>query len=255
MGYCYKFLNHLVETDSSPLVILKFEELLQDDARPALATRAIQQSRANLELIELHFQLIEVMLIITSLNVTVKNSMNSLFNDASKELFACDISTMLTLQIPRPDDTLNKTRRHFLHRTINAAVDLIRKDFQEVYTIDFVIWTEKVMQLGQKWTLNLDDLQKYQIIQLYTRGWDEFAEKKLSSLEQPSTMGKTLLSIAGTRLNHYVKDKPDLYSRVLATGSRMSAYLEKLVRFCLYNNFFNYTITICFQIAGRFTYR
>lgn len=230
VGCCNRFLDHLIDSRNSPKDTPMFEVILQDGAKPALVTRAIQYNQANSDIIELHFQLNEAILIITSLNVTVKNSMSSLFNDASKELFACDICMVLALPIPRPDDIVNKLRKHFLHRTINATVDLIRKDYQEVYLADFVVWTERLMSLGKRWTLNLDDLQKYQIIQLYTRGWDEFAETKLDSLEQPSTMGKTLLSIAGTRLNQYVKDKPDLYSRVLATGSRVSAYLEKLVR-------------------------
>lgn len=88
----------------------------------------------------------------------------------------------------------------------------------------------KSYSLSTKWTLSQEDLLKYQIVQLYTRGWDECAETKLSQVEQPASMGKTLISITGTRLNNFVKNKPELYSRVLGIGSRLSSYLEKLVR-------------------------
>lgn len=71
-----------------------------------------------------------------------------------------------------------------------------------------------------------------QVIQLYTRGWDELAETKLNSLAQPSSMGKTLLLITGTRLNEYIKDKPDVYSRVVSIGTLISSYLETLVSLC-----------------------
>lgn len=165
----------------------------------------------------------------SSLNVSVKGSMNSLFNERSRELLACDISKELKESIPRADDVVNKSRKHFLHRTINVAVDLIRKDFQDVYMNDFNLWIEKVIVLSKKWTLNQEDVLKYQIVQLYTRGWDACAETKLSQIEQPHTMGKTLISITGTRLNNFVKDNPELYSRVLAIGSRISSYLEALV--------------------------
>lgn len=116
-----------------------------------------------------------------------------------------------------------------MHRTINVAVDLIRNDFQDIYLTDFNQWIEKVIFLARKWTLNQDELVKYQVVQLYTRGWDKCAEEKLSEVSQPASMGKMLISITGTRLNNFVKDKPELYSRVLAIGTRVSSYLEKLV--------------------------
>lgn len=229
--YCNQFVDHLVESSHSPIVTLKFEVMLQDGPQPALATQANQQPRVNMEILELHSQLLEVMLIVSSLNVSVKGSINSLFNEVSRELLACDISKELAESIPRPDEAVNKSRKHFLHRTINIVVDLIRKDFQDVYLDDFNKWIEKVMSLSKKWTLSQEDLLKYQVIQLYTRGWDECAEEKLSEIEEPLSMSKTLLSITGTRLNNFVKDKPHLYSQVLAIGSRISAHLERLVRF------------------------
>lgn len=219
----------MIASRSSQAVVLKFEELLQDGPEPALVTRANEHVRANMEIIELHQQLFDVLLIFTSLNVSTKYPLNSLFNESSKALLARDISTELNETIPRPDDLVLKSRKHFMHRTINAAVDLIRKDFHEVYLTDFNNWIEKVMSLGKRWTMNLDDLLKYQVTQLYTRGWDDCAEPKLTQIPKSTAMGKTLMSITGTRLNLYVKEKPELYSRVLAVGSRLNAFLETMV--------------------------
>ncbi|XP_031628669.1 rab3 GTPase-activating protein regulatory subunit [Contarinia nasturtii] len=226
--HCNKFIDMMSETMVSQLVELKFEVLLQDGTEPALTSQANKQRRANTQIVELHSQLLEVMLIISSLNVSVKGTMNSLFNEVSRELLACDISKELNESISRPDEAINKSRRHFLHRTINVAVDLIRKDFQDVYLTDFNLWIEKVMLLAKKWTLNQEELVKYQVVQLYTRGWDECAESKIKEVSQLSSIGKILLSITGTRLNNFVKDKPDLYSRVLTSGTRVSSYLEQL---------------------------
>lgn len=230
MSHCNKYVKILSETQNCEFVELKFEELLQDNLETSLAFRANKQPRANSELVGLQMQLLEVMLIISSLNVTVKGTMNSLFNEASRALLACDISKELSESVFRPDDSVNKSRKHFLHRTINVAVDLIRKDFQDIYLTDFSVWTGRVMWLAKQWTLNQEELLKYQVIQLYTRGWDECAEVKLNEVDDPSTMSKVLISITATRLNNFVKDKPDLYSRVLAIGSRVSSYFEHLVR-------------------------
>lgn len=42
-------------------------------------------------------------------------------------------------------------------------------------------------------------------------------------------MGKKLMRITGARLNDYIKDKPEIYSRVVSIGSLVSSYLESLV--------------------------
>lgn len=65
------------------------------------------------------------------------------------------------------------------------------------------------------------------------RGWDDFAESKLDQLAQPSSMGKKMLRITASRLNQYIKDKPEIYSRVVSIGSLISLYLETLV---IHNN-------------------
>lgn len=228
--HCNQILNLMADSTNSAVVVLKFEEILPETVETSLATKANQQPRATSELLELHFQLLEVLLIFSSLDISTKYSINALFNEVSRDLLACDISMELNAPLSRADDTVNKARKYFLHRTINAAVDLIRKDFQEVFLTDFNLWIDKVMTLGKKWNLNLDDLLKYQIIQLYTREWDEYAETKIDQVLQPSSMGKTLISITATRLNQFVRNKPELYSRVLAIGARISAYLETVVR-------------------------
>lgn len=219
----------MIASRESPAVIVKFEELLQDGPEPALVTRASQHSKANMKLIELHQQMLDVFLIFTSLNVSTKYSLNSLFNESSKAYLACDICTEPNDSILRTDDSVIKSRKHFFHRAINAGVDLIRKDFHEIYLTDFNQWMDQILTLGKRWAMNTEELIKYQIIQLYTRGWDDCAEKKLTKTFQTAAMGKTLTSIAATRLNMYVREKPELYSRVLSIGSRLNAFLETLV--------------------------
>lgn len=72
-------------------------------------------------------------------------------------------------------------------------------------------------------------IPKSKVTELYIRGWDDFAETKLEQLAQPSSMGKKLLRITGARLNQYIKDKPEIYTRVVSIGSLISLYLETLV--------------------------
>lgn len=73
------------------------------------------------------------------------------------------------------------------------------------------------------------------------RGWDDYAETKLEQLAQPSSMGKKMLRITGARLNQYIKDKPEIYSRVVSIGSLISLYLETLVS----NTSINRSVIVC----------
>lgn len=214
---------------NSSTVIVRAEEIFPDDASLSLAAKANQQPKAKIELLDLHLQLLEVLSIVSTLNIKVKGPISSLFIEISRDFLGCEINENVNETFKRLDDTVDKARRQFLHRTINSAVDLIRTDFQSIFLEEFDLWIGKVMFLGDKWCLDLNELLKYQVIQLFTLGWDECAESKLKEVKQPATMGKMFLSITATRLSDYIKDNPELYSRVLAIGTRITAYLESLV--------------------------
>lgn len=232
MNQCLHYLNHMTDSLNSSPVTVKTEEIFPDGASLSLAAKASQEPKAKCELLDLHFQLLEVLLIVATHNVKVKGPIASLFIEVSRGYLACDINEEVNEPLRRSDDTVDKARKQFLHRTINGAVELIRKDFQDVFLDEFNLWTDKVMVLGDKWSLDSNELLKYQVIQLFTCGWDECAEAKLKQVVQPSTMGRMFLSITATRLNEYTKNDPELYSRVLAIGTRISGFLETLVIFC-----------------------
>lgn len=141
---------------------IKFEELLQEGKTP-LAVSATQQEAANSDLITLHLQMNQILLLMTSLNVNFKHSTQSLFNEASQPLFGTELNARQSFEIPRTDEMVTKQRQKFLHRTIKAAVDLVRFDFEDTYVNDYEIWVEKLMALAKQWTINTEDLLKFQV--------------------------------------------------------------------------------------------
>lgn len=231
VNQCIHYINHMTDSISSPAVDIKAEEIFPDGASLSLAAKANKQSCAKAELLDLHLQLMDVLLIVSTLNVKIKRPIQSLFIEVSRDFLAYDINAELTESFRRSDDTVDKARRKFLHRTINGAVALIRKDFQTIFMDDFDMWIEKVMTLGDKWSLDTNDLLKYQVTELLIRGWDDCAEAKWEKVIQPATMGQIFLAIAGDRLYTFIRDRPDLKIRVALIGTRMSSYLDTLVRF------------------------
>lgn len=143
-------------------VTIKFEELLQE-GKIALAISATQQDPASVDLVTLHLQMNQILLLMTSLNVNFKHSTQTLFNEASQQLFGSEINTRQSVEIPRTDEMVKKQRQKFLHRTIKAAADLIRFDFENTYVEDYEFWIEKVMALAKQWTINTEELLKFQV--------------------------------------------------------------------------------------------
>lgn len=128
-----------------------------------LAVSATQQEPANSDLITLHLQMNQILLLITSLNMNFKHSTQSLFNEASQQLFGSEINTRQSIEIPRTDEMVKKQRQKFLHRTVKAAADLIRHDFEDTYVKDYEMWVDKAMALAKQWTINTEDLLKFQV--------------------------------------------------------------------------------------------
>lgn len=160
--HCDGFLKQLQRSRSHREATIKFEELLQEGKMP-LVISATQQDTANSDLITLHLQMNQIMMLMTSLNVNFKHSTQTLFNEASQQLFGTEINTRQTIEIPRTDEMVKKQRQKFLQRTIKAAVDLIRFDFEETYVVDYELWVDKVMALAKQWAINTEDLLKFQV--------------------------------------------------------------------------------------------
>lgn len=162
MSCCDKLLKQLMRSRHHKEITIKFEELLQDTKIP-LTVAATQEPVANSDLITLHLQMNQILLLMTSLNVTFKYSTVALFNEATQPLFAAEINSRQSIDVPRTDESVKKLRIKFLHRTIKAAIDLIRFDYEDTYVKDYEFWVEKLMTLAKQWTINTEELLKFQV--------------------------------------------------------------------------------------------
>lgn len=159
---CDKLIALLVQSKSRKEMAIKFEELLQDGKVPLIVS-ATQEELANSEIILLHMQLNQIMLLLGSLNVNFKHTIHDLFNETTQHLFGQEINTRIAVESPRPDEGVNKNRRHFVRRLTNAAIDLIRFDFEATYVKDFEGWMDRIMSLATTWGLNTEDLTKHEV--------------------------------------------------------------------------------------------
>lgn len=162
LEHCTTFLDHFVRSIQPNRLSLKFEELLQDGPIP-LASLAIQQNFANIQLLNLHKQLNQVLFIITSLNISYAKPIQTLFDGLSYQSFFAEINRQLPYQLPPADLLLDKKRTAFLCQVIGSTMDLIREDYEQVFLDDHKLWMERIGDLANVWNLDVNELKKHQV--------------------------------------------------------------------------------------------
>lgn len=159
---CVLFLDHFKQSVKHNKLNLRFEELLQEGPIP-LSFLAVQQNYANVELLNLHKQLNQVLFIIASLNIAYSKPIQVLFDGMSYQSFFHEINRQLQYQLPKSDLLLDKKRLEFLSQAITITMDLIREDYENVYLDDHKLWMERIGDLANVWDLDINELKKHQV--------------------------------------------------------------------------------------------
>ncbi|XP_058825550.1 rab3 GTPase-activating protein non-catalytic subunit [Topomyia yanbarensis] len=225
---CLEFLDHFSQSIDHDKLELRFEELLQDGPIP-LTALAIQQNAANMALLKLHHELATVLLILTSFNVKYQKPIQQFFDGMANQSFFAEINRQLPYTLPKADLLLKRARFEFLCKTITASMDLIREDLENVFYTEHIAWMERIEQLSEVWEISTTELKKHQIVELYSHGWDTYAEELLENIVPDQALGNLLLAIAGRRLAIYTKANPRVWSQVAAVGPLLTDYLDTLI--------------------------
>lgn len=250
LEYCIEFMQEFVTSNHYEHLHIKFEELLiHNPDKVPLIQLAAEQGTANLELLNLHSQLLKVLFIISYFNLKYQKPVQNLFNGMANMSFFADIKKQLPYIIPEADLILKKNRLEFLLKIVTATMDLIREDQQEIYLLDHNKWMDEILKMGDIWELNRIDIRQHQvtkakfseainvfdlnltkqIVELYYYGWDPYAETLLEQDLDIKNIGSLLLSIAGVRLNLFIKDDPKALQLIAGAGPLLFDYLDTLV--------------------------
>lgn len=166
LEYCREFMNEFISSASLTKVDVKFEELLIDDPdRMPLILLALEQVIANVDLLKLHGELLQVLHIIAFFNLKYAKPIQTLFNGMENMSFFADIKKSLSYQIPEADLILKKNRSEFLCKITTAAVDLIREDQVDIYLEEHVKWMDEIFNLAETWRLNSNEIREHQVSQ------------------------------------------------------------------------------------------
>lgn len=162
LDLCRTFLKHFTTSIHSEKIDLRFEELLQDGPVP-LTLLALQQNSVNSDLLRLHRELAEMLFLIASLGIRYPKPIQSQFDAMSNEIFFTEINRQLSYVLPPPDMVLQRKRLDFLCTAITSTMDLIREDMDCVYLNDHKLWIERIFDIANGWSLDVDKLKSHQV--------------------------------------------------------------------------------------------
>ncbi|CRK93002.1 CLUMA_CG006543, isoform A, partial [Clunio marinus] len=223
------FLEHFRSCTTYNKLEFKCEEILTQGysvSSLSLIELIMQQQSGNLPLLNLHFEMVKVLELIAFLGIKYRRPMETLFDEVCNKTFFMDLNKPLTYSIVKPDGIRQSVRIFFLMKAITSTIDLIIECQQKIYLDDHFKWIQKIKELGTIWDLDINDLERHQIQELFMNGYDDMADELLEKVLEPEKIVKKLLDIAAKRLDLHLQDSRSNWKHVASGGSLLTNYLE-----------------------------
>lgn len=226
------FMNVTHDSYNVEKIKLKFEPFWENGNQP-LVELAINQSEINYDLLHLHYQLSLSIQMIVTFSIKHQKFVSNLFDLSILSLFFTDLQQKSQINWNKFDAKVNASRIQFLIKVITASIDTVTRCDNKLYSTDHVFWMSKTLYLARFWCLDIDLLKRYQIVSLFTNGFDELAEELIPAVNEVNKLGPDLLIVAGKRLSNYLSSTDDLAEKIAAFSPQLTAYIENSVRFNL----------------------
>lgn len=165
-----------------------------EGATPILEV-ALRQRLINIDLVLLHLKLVQVLLVVTELEMKGVHPLALFDRHAGRLAFFQDLHSHPPLPSHYVDPVVETARLHFLKQVIVKGIELM--DQNQNLALDFV---HRAIKLGYEWACDVDELRLEYVHLLYARGKDHLAHEVLPSIDANERLSTTLLNAAGQRL-------------------------------------------------------
>lgn len=223
------FLDAVQSNSDSSKPVLKFEAIWENGGPQPLVELAVQQKDVDYNLLHLHYQLLLVLHMITTFSVKHSKPVNNLFEASLGILFFTDLQAKVDMNWNKSDIKINSSRMQFLRKIVTSSLETVTlNEDGQIYCKEHVEWMDKCLTLARIWNLNVDDLKRFQISQLYVSGYDLVAQELIPAVNELNLLGEELLKVAGKRLSQYLSSTPNLSENIAALSPALSRYIETL---------------------------
>lgn len=236
--FLHNFLDVLRREANAPRKQLHYEPIFENGGQP-LTELALQQNPVNYELLHLHYELSLALFLMTTYEIKHSKPLNNLFTTSTNSVFFADITKRCNFNQHNSTDerTLN-SQTQFLFKIINASIETITVNNGVVFSTKHVSAMGKCVVLAQIWNVDVDLLRRYQVVQLFSGGFDSLAMEVLPAVVEKKEVGVPLLKIAGKRLAQFLASTEGLAEKMGVLSPALTNYLEGLVSLKLRNLMF-----------------
>lgn len=162
----------------------------------------------------------------------------SLFDNKGVQAFFKPLNTSNEMSLSVVDEAVVESRLQFLDRVVTLSVSLLGDasdindaELQHVIRVTgYSEWSYLALQLGQLFELDPDFVASKQCVQLYSSGFDSWAEQTLQPVSKTHELGLALLPLAGVRLKLVVfcREVSLRASRIAMCSTSLSNWLQSL---------------------------
>lgn len=187
------------EMDVPPMV--RYDDIWPtcEGATPILEV-AVRQRLVNIDLVLLHLQLAQSLLLMTNLEIKGIHALSLFDQRAGRFAFFQDLHSYPPLPSHDLDPTVTVNQLFFLKSVIAKAVEMM--EHSQSLALDYV---NQAVKLGYEWKVDVDELRIKYIHLLYLNGMDDLAHEVLPSIDSNEKLSLTLLNAAGARLRQLLK--------------------------------------------------
>ncbi|XP_051155116.1 rab3 GTPase-activating protein non-catalytic subunit [Leptopilina boulardi] len=238
-----KFLDHCVTffdifldaevVEAENRSIVQSEELWEGcpSGPQPFAALAISQPFAWYDLIMLHLQLANVLVMMAHFNLKVTKPVNNLFDSIAQRYFFQNITDESVI-VSYQDKKRDNFRLDFLCSVISSSMELIHQESKmenNLSSKEAMHWMNKCQMLASIWKINNDELRIHHACALYSNNFDRLAEEVIIAVNDTEKLASKLLPIAGGRLMTYLSKAPDLLEEISRINPALTTYLQSLV--------------------------
>lgn len=232
LGICCGFLDDFLDAArrvlNTPQKPLQYEPIFENGGRP-LTELALQQPPVNYELVHLHYQLSLALVLMGTFEIKHSKPLNNLFGASASNAFFGDVTKKGTLHHHNSDERTLNSQTQFLFKIINASIESITVNDGVVFSAKHVGAMAKCLALAQIWNVDLDLLRRYQVVQLFSGGFDSLGEEVFPAVAERGELGPVLLTIGGKRLAQFLGSTTGFEEKIGALSPTLMNYLEGLV--------------------------
>ncbi|XP_054714636.1 rab3 GTPase-activating protein non-catalytic subunit-like [Uloborus diversus] len=249
LQFCCQLLNIIFETNIPSEVeevpIFPVEAIWQgheNAGRTPLITMALSQKATNNRQVYVHLMLATVLHFIIVFQMKSVKPL-SLFSILTKKALFRDLHHTIQELTEKDDQSLRASRIQFLLRAATAVAQTLPETLPDCVAVennncvdstnqmDYCVASKRfndILDLARGWELELDDIRRHYVCELYSGGQDLLAQEILSAVTDKEHLASQLLLLAGQRIHKIIFDSSDPTSKLGCLTPDVTAFLKKL---------------------------